>query len=284
MSELSNLQRWMMTIITTTGGLPNGLRLAQDQFHLDPKEIVAWPGGATPLTRLDIYAQGYLIRLLECLRADFPALRYVMGEELFDFFAKAYIWNHPSTSTTLFTLGSGFADFLQKTQSSRVAADEEMELTLRLPLDLAKLERARTEVIRAKGLEGRSRYVNLDPLAFLSRPNLKIEVAPCLRLVNLSFPAIDLLEAIERGEKNPKIPEPRASLVAITRTRYRVKMSELQPWQYSFLKAAKADSSPYNCAAKCSQESGKTLDKVFAQLVLWLPLALNSGFLTSVNK
>ncbi|QSJ15512.1 putative DNA-binding domain-containing protein [Nostoc sp. UHCC 0702] len=277
---LSDIQKWLMTAITSPGGLQNGLHLARNRFCLNEDEIIAQSGGAIPLTRLGIYAQGYWLRLLECLRADFPALRYVMGEELFDFFAKAYIWNHPSTSTTLFDLGAGFADFLQKTQSSRGADPEKLELTLALPLDVAKLERTCTEAIRAKGLEGKSMSVNLEPLAFLSRYDLKIQVAPCLRLINLSFPLINFLEAIERGEENPALPEPKPCHIAITRIRYRVYMSEIQSWQYYFLKSAEAYSSPYDCATKCSQESDKPLDDILSQLVLWLPLALNSGFLT----
>lgn len=76
---LLDIQRWMMTAIASPGGLQNGLHLAHKTFDLKEDEIVARSGDATPATRLGIYAQGYWLRLLECLRADFPALRYVMG-------------------------------------------------------------------------------------------------------------------------------------------------------------------------------------------------------------
>lgn len=269
----------MMSAIASPGGLENGLHLARDRFHLHEDEIVTRSVGATPARRLGIYARGYSLRLLECLRADFPALRYVMGDELFDFFAQTYIWNHPSTSTTLFDLGAGFADFLQKTQSSKVADPEKVDPNLLLPLDLAKLERGRVETSRARGLEGKPMAANPNPLAFLSDPDLKIETPPCLRLVPLSFPLIEFMEAIDRLQENPKIPEPRHNLVAISRVRYRVIMWEVEPWQYSFLKAAKECSSPYDCAVKCSSEADKSLDEVLGQLVLWFPLALSSGFL-----
>ncbi|NEP14415.1 MAG: DUF2063 domain-containing protein [Symploca sp. SIO2C1] len=277
--SLSDIQKWMMSAITSPGGLQKGLQLARNHFDLNEDEIVAQSGGARSVTRLSIYAQGYWLRLLECLRADFPALRYVMGDELFDFFAKAYIWNHPSTSTTLFDLGVGFADFLQDTQSSKVTDPEQLNPNLLLPLDVAKLERTRVEVSRARGFEGRGITANPNPLAFLSEPNLKIEAAPCLGLVSLSFPLIDFMDAIDCKQENPTIPEPRSNFVAISRIRYRVTMSEVEPWQYSFLKAAKEYSSLYDCALKCSEETNNSLDEILAQLVVWFPLALSSGFL-----
>jgi len=275
---LSEIQNWMMTVIASGGGLQNGLHLARNRFHFNEDEIVAPSGGAIPMTRLGIYAQGYCLRLLECLRADFPALRYVMGEELFDFFAKAYIWNHPSISTTLFDLGAGFADFLQKTQSSRVTNPEKVDTNMVLPLEIAKLERARVEVSRARGVEG-CVPGDPNPLTFFSDPNLKIKVTPCLRLVSLSFPLINFIKAIDRKQENLIFPEPRSNLVAISRIQYRVTMSEIEPWQYFFLKAAKKCSSPYDCAVKTSEETNNSLDEILAQLVLWFPLALSSGFL-----
>lgn len=280
LAKLSEIQRWMMTVITNVNGLEHGLQLAQDHFELNENQIVTQTDNIEAASRLDIYAQGYLLRLLECLGADFPALRYVMGEELFQFFARAYIGNYPSTSTTLFDLGADFADFMQKTQNPRVAQAKAEDLAMTLPIDLARLERARTEVTRARGLEKKSPSVSLEPMAFLTGYDLKIEGSPCLRLVNLSFPLIDLLEAIDREVENPTIPEPRSCFVAITRIRYRVNMSEIEPWQYFFLKSAATTSSPYDCAVKSSQESGKSLDYILAELLLWLPLALNSGFLT----
>lgn len=278
--SLSDTQKWMMSAIAFGGDLQNGLHAANKGFHLDEDEILVSDYGATNHIRLGIYAQGYWLRLLECLRADFPALRYIMGEELFDFFAKGYIWNHPSTSTTLFDLGAGFADFLQNTQSSKVYDSENIDPNLVLPLDIAKLERARVEVTRAKGLEKREMPFLDNPLAFLSEPNFKIETPQSLRLVSLSFPLIDFMQAIDRKHEKPIIPEFKPNLVAIARMGYRVTMSEIEPWQYSFLKAAQQISGAYDCAVKSSEETNNSLDEILAQLVVWFPLALSSGFLT----
>ena len=47
--------------------------------------------------RLDVYAHGYRLRLIEVLDADYPALHKLAGDELFDQLARAYIAAHPST-------------------------------------------------------------------------------------------------------------------------------------------------------------------------------------------
>ena len=46
--------------------------------------------------RLDIYANGYRLRLIEILDADYPALHTLAGDLLFDQLARAYIAAHPS--------------------------------------------------------------------------------------------------------------------------------------------------------------------------------------------
>lgn len=46
--------------------------------------------------RLSIYANGYRLRLIEILDADYPALRILAGDDLFDQLARAYIAAYPS--------------------------------------------------------------------------------------------------------------------------------------------------------------------------------------------
>lgn len=46
--------------------------------------------------RLDVYAIGYRLRLIEILDADYPALHALAGDDLFEQLARAYIAAHPS--------------------------------------------------------------------------------------------------------------------------------------------------------------------------------------------
>jgi hypothetical protein len=274
---LSKIQSWLMTVMTSAGGVEAGLNVAKERFGLDLDAMIAHGGGAAPARRLNIYATGYVMRLIECLRADFPALRQLMGEALFDFFAKSYIWAHPSTSPSLFDLGAGFPDFLARTQRHGTTDGGE-DAALRLPIDLARLERARTQASRARGLEGRALRPWADPLVFLHDESFAVLAPPCLHLIELSFPLKGYLEAFDSGE-NEAPPAPRTSRIAIGRMNYRVHMAELEPWQFAFVAAARTNTSMHECARAAAAASGEPLDGILAGLIPWLPAMFAMGIL-----
>jgi Putative DNA-binding domain len=272
---LSKVQNWLMTVMTSAGGVATGLGVAKERFGLDLDAMIVEAGRAAPTTRLGIYASGYVMRLVECLRADFPALRNLMGEALFDFFAKSYIWTHPSTSPSLFDLGAGFPEFLKSTQR------QETDPALRLPIELARLERARMEATRAKGLEGRAPRPPADPLAFLRDESFAIFAPPCVRLLELSFPLKTYLEAFDRGDEDVAPPGPQPSRIAIGRMNYRIHMSELEPWQYAFVANARTNASVHDCALSAAAAAGEPLDGILAGLIVWLPATFAMGILAS---
>jgi hypothetical protein len=68
-----------------------------------------------------------------------------MDAELFDFFAKAYVWRHPSRSTTLYDLGADFAGFLERSQPA--ATDAAAALAFSFPAQLAHLERVLADAL-----------------------------------------------------------------------------------------------------------------------------------------
>ena len=84
MSEqrLSLLQHWMKTLITERGDLDERLRAAALRHGLSAEDVVAERRGLPARERLGIYAGGYVLRLLECMRADFPALLLRMARSL----------------------------------------------------------------------------------------------------------------------------------------------------------------------------------------------------------
>jgi Putative DNA-binding domain len=276
---LSKIQSWLMTVMTSAGGVDAGLHVAKERFGLDLDAMVAHAGGAAPATRLNIYATGYIMRLVECLRADFPALRRLMGNALFDFFAKSYVWAHPSSSPSLFDLGAGFPDFLQQTQRERRQGGGD-DPAFRLPIDLARLERARTQASRARGLEGRAPHPPADPLVFLRDERFAIVASPCLHLLELSFPLKGYLETFDRGADEPP-PEPLETRIAIGRMNYRVSMAELQPWQFAFIAAARTNRSVHHCALRATEASNEPVEAILAGLIPWLPAMFALGILAA---
>lgn len=277
--SLQDVQQWMLEVLVRPGSLEHKLRNADVSFPRLQNKLIKTPPRGRAIDRLDVYAQGYLLRLQQCLKADFPATFHLMGESLFNFFTTAYIWQHPSKSSSLYDMGAGFARFLEQSQGDKAAQNP----ALQVPLDIARLERGRTEVIRAQGVEGQYSRP-LDPFSLLSGQQQNIYPAPCLRLFQLSYPLIEYIDAIEREQPPPPVPSAETSYIAITRKHYHVSMSYLEHWQYILLKASYIEQNLAHCISMVSQESGVATDKILAQLMVWLPIAYECGWLWSPRK
>lgn len=105
--------------------------------------------------RLDVYADMFICRQVDALRADFPETAAALEKEKkFFFISRAYVLAHPSDDPDLGRLGRKFAEFLES--------------------DLAALEWARSEVF----LERDAEPVTAEEFA----QTLSISVMPALRL------------------------------------------------------------------------------------------------------
>ncbi|NIF71322.1 DUF2063 domain-containing protein [Burkholderia sp. Ap-962] len=141
----------MQAATTHPGGLGAGLAQARALHGAGIERVIATAAGVDPRARLAVYADGYWMRLIACLEAEFPALLRLLGPSLFRFFARAYLARHPSRSPTLHTLGAEFPAFLLRSQ--RRMANGPRPAMQSFALALATLERAIAESGRAAGLE-----------------------------------------------------------------------------------------------------------------------------------
>lgn len=277
-ASLHDLQDWFLTVMTAAGGVRRGAALAAGRHPWRLDEVVAHTHGAAPDTRMQIYANGYVLRLLDCLRADYPMLLKVMGDPLFTFFAKAYVWRHPSTSPSLYDLGAGFAAFLADSQSGLGEDDG-----LLLPVELARLERARTEAGRARGLERAvtGRPAPLQPLALMLGQDMTLSSPPCLRLLDLALPLLPFVDSLRDDGTVPPAPAPQRSYVGVTRMRYRVRAHALEAWQFYLLQALVEHDgtgiSSQHCVQRVAGRTGQPVDHLAVQMALWLPTAAANG-------
>ena len=70
---------------------------------------------ADRVTLLDVYRDGYALRLIEVLTNDFPGVVAMAGPADFDHLARAYIAAHPSRHPSVRWFGQGLADFIAAT-------------------------------------------------------------------------------------------------------------------------------------------------------------------------
>ena len=285
MSEqsLNLLEHWMKTVVVERGDLREKLDAAERQHGLRAEDVVAERSGLSAHQRLAVYTGGYVLRLLECMRADFPVLRGFVGDSVFDAFAKAYVITMPPTSHSLYDLGADFPQFLEETKPKNWALDTGMSAMLDLPPELARIERARAEVTRTRGTEDDPPAVEpLSPFAVFSE-GPALQVTPCLRLLEMKFPLVDFLKNSDHGERTDP-PAPRTSFVAIGRSNYRVHVEEISDWQFAFLKACERPTSSYPAVRFAALESGRDPGQVLAEVAVWLPVAFELGFLQEVAK
>jgi hypothetical protein len=219
--DLRQLQEWLRAVIT------------DPDVDIAPDGVVRSSSRLSAAQRLDLYRRSYRLRLLEAMRASHPAVRHLLGHDLFDEFALDYIRARPSRSYTLQRLAEGFADHLAATRPDLDGAPEAWPSMI---IDLAHLERTFAEVYDGRGTEGDElpavRDLPVEPDA--GWLGATVVPAACLRLVRSSWSAGPYLSAVRRGE-DPPLPAPAESFVAVNRRDYVVTLTPLEAREYELL-------------------------------------------------
>ena len=187
---------------------------------LGAAEAMIEGGQLAPRARLAIYAGGYRLRLLECMRAAYPLLGAALGERLFDAFALDYIHAHPSTSYTLHDLGAGFAGHLAASMPDR-AGETDGGAWADFMIALATFERALYAVYDGPGDED---------AAASAAPVL----ARSLCLLRLTHPAQECLRAHQAGLPVVALPAEMTHL-ALARVGFRVVVERVTAVEYALL-------------------------------------------------
>ena len=267
-SDLSALQHWMQGAILARAAPPglDGIIVGDAKGE----------GRLSAAQRLTLYARGYRARLMECMAAEFPCLRALAGEQVFELFAAGYVAARPSTDVSLYGLGAGFADYLEAT---RPAGDDGPAALSALPADFARLDRARAEVQRAVGVE---RLVGPAPAAdLLLTPGARLRRPDSVRLLTLGFDPGPVLAAVDQGGPIDP-PPPCLTPVAVARSRWRVAVHALPAWRHAWLEALGEGADVHPAAARAARVSGRETGAVIADLVLWLPVAVSLGLVAAV--
>jgi hypothetical protein len=150
--------------------------------------------------RLDIYANMYFFRLLDCLREDFPRLATALGEKRFHNLATDYLLVHPSGNPSLRYLGQRLPAFLAGHALARESA---------CLVDLARLEWARADLFDAAD----ARPLGRDDLADLSAGHggdLPLCAVPAFRLLRLDHDAPGLWRELRDRAEGDSAPRPPA--------------------------------------------------------------------------
>lgn len=241
--SLDRIQKWMQAVITHPHGVAAGIEShdAQSEIEVTPEAIesvITRSKALGSIERLEVYGSAYYARLLECLREEFSAVAHAVEEETFDSFSFEYLQKYPSTSYTLGHLGEHFPQFLRETRPERDADAGEDPDWADFLIDLATLERLYSDVFDGPGIEN-ERPLTAEDFARIPPevwPEVKLVVAPCFRLIQLQFPVHEYITAL-RENREPEMPAPDRTWLAVTRRNFVVRRNPVTPVQYALLEA-----------------------------------------------
>lgn len=132
--------------------------------------------------RFAVYRNNVIVSLVEALKAGFPAVCRLLGEDCFRAVARVYAAREPPRSPIMLAYGASFPDFL--------AHFEPLAAFSYLP-DVARIERSWLEAYHAE------EATVLDPTALVDIPAqqagaIRLTLHPSLRIVRSPYPALTI--------------------------------------------------------------------------------------------
>ena len=197
---------------------------------LDPKRAMPPqcldPAGRPDARRFAVYRNNVAASLIEALEAAYPAVRRLVGGQLFRCAARLHVLEDPPRSPVMLRYGGGFRDFLER--FAPLAGYPYLA-------DVARVERAWLEAYHAAEVEP------LDPavLANVARhriADLYFTLHPSVRLVCSRFPALMIWHANVPEKTPPPIDlDAGAQDVLIARPAAEVEVRLMGPGRAPFL-------------------------------------------------
>lgn len=215
--------------------------------------------------RLNIYRNNVNISLCRALKAVYPVIYKLVGDEFFNAMASDYIAKHPSRSGNLHNFGCQLANFI----SSFAPAGELVYLA-----DVAKLEWAYHRVFHAEN----SQAFNIEKLQQVDTANygnLCFKLNPACQLVSSPYPILRIWQANQDQTENPgseinasnsiSLDEGKVFLLVL-RQDLDIEFQTLSPCEFNFLEAFSQGNSFFIACDKASKvepecDVGKLLQK-----------------------
>jgi hypothetical protein len=256
---LTQIQNWMQSAL---------VRQDAPTAAAKPEFLVNESSRLSAARHLNIYRQSYIARLRECMKNQFSALAFALGDELFQMFADQYLDAYPSGSYTLYDLGKKFPDYLEATRPD--AAQEEKESWIDFIIELARFEYTLSVIFDAHAEEKIT-------LADENSPDETLKLVPTFHIFHHPYPVCRYYLGVTR-KKAPELPLEEESFCVVTRNNYRLSLLEIKPAQYHFLERLAAGDSIAKAKERVINLYGadaKKLDEVWKQ---WKKNFIAAGF------
>jgi hypothetical protein len=271
---LGRLQRWMQAVIEQPGEPEDAVSAPASREELDPGEIgrVILPSKTlTSVERVGVYQGMYLLRMVEALENDYPALAHFLGQDAFADLVTDYVAAHPSRSYTLNRLGEALPEFIRTARGIRKKA---------FAADLARLERAVTEVFDAERSPSWPAR-EIEKLPQDAWPDAVLLPIAAFRVLAFSYPVNAYFQSVkDENHDHPDVGR-KPSWVVVWRKDYEVWRLNLNKDAYEFLRAL-AGGRPFGkaVAATARRLQGDAGEQLFRWLRDWIAEGMFQGVRT----
>jgi len=220
----------MQAVIEQPGTVDEAVVSPAAAALLDPADIgrVVRPSATlTSLERVGVYQEMYLLRMVEALQNDYPAVAHFLGDHRFADLVTRYVQAHPSTSYTLNRLGDRFPEFIRASSGIRRRA---------FVSDLARLELAVTEVFDAPETPAWS----AEEIAAMREDEWAgsvFEPIAALRALSFAYPVNAYLQSVKDDDHDHPPTGRRATRTVVYRKKYEVWRLDLSEKPFALLQA-----------------------------------------------
>lgn len=272
--ELEELQRWFYGNLirpALTSSAPLTAPLAEAAAARPAEEVVLPSATLSARQRLGIYAEMYLLRMVESLADDYPTVRALLGEDDFRDLCRDYLTHQPSQSFTLEHAGHGLPDHVAKTDRLVPAA---------LLRDVARLERAVNQSFHAAPSEVLAPAV-IGQIPVEQWPALGFRMTSGVHLLALAYPANAIVQSNTREEPLPPL-EPEPTWTAVWRKDYVVWRQSLSRAQYAVLDALQRGRTMAEAVEAAQGAWDGEATELEEQLFQWFADWLHEGFFSAL--
>lgn len=264
-ADLRRIQRWMQEFIVDPRG-------DEEVFAADggrAERLVTPSRTLAPLERVAIYRGQYLLRMMEALENDYPALSHFVGHAGFHRLVEGYVREHPSRSYTLNRLGDRLPDYLKTAPDVRRRA---------FAHDLARLELAISRVFDAPQSPA------LDRAAVAAVPpadwvHTRLRTIDAFRLLAFRYPVNAYLQSVKAGTVHPDTRR-RDTWLAVYRRDYAVWRLPLSKQAFRLLEALAGGVTLAGAIRSVSGRGGPGEEQVFRWFSRWV----TEGFFSSLER
>jgi hypothetical protein len=243
--DLKSVQNLLYRLIVAPSGVTDGMRVEPDLPVGGLGAIVRGDSRLSAIERLDIYAEMYFYRLLDCLKEDYPATLAVVGATNFHNLITGYLLAYPPSHPSVLYAGRYLPDFLES---------HPLREQWQFIADLARLERALIEVFHAADAPALSRD-ELHAIAPGDWPMLELKTHPALQLLPMEWNVANVARAVEDGIEW-QTPKRESSHVLVWRKDCRSYYREVGGIERDLIHAMTAGAS---VAALCEQVAAASL-------------------------